>query len=44
MGHTGNMIIKNFTRQMCIPLETCSYFGDWAGVDTNPDDMPQYHA
>ena len=29
MGHTGNMIIKDFIRQMCVPLENSVYFGDW---------------
>ena len=28
MGRTGNMIIKDFLRQMCVPLENNAYFGD----------------
>ena len=28
MGHTGNMIIKDFIRQMCVLLENSLYFGD----------------
>ena len=35
MGHTGNMIIKNFIRQMCVPLENSVYFGDGDGFNSN---------
>ena len=28
MGRTKNMIIKDFQRQMCVPLENSAYFGD----------------
>ena len=36
MGHTGNMIIEDFMRQICVPLENNAYFGDGDGVDSNP--------
>ena len=36
MGRTGNMIIKDFMRQMCIPLDNM-YFGDGDGISSNPD-------
>ena len=32
MGCTENMIIKDFVRQMCIPLENSAYFGDGDNV------------
>ena len=37
MGRTGNMIIKDFIRQMCVPLENSAYFGDGDGINSNPD-------
>ena len=37
MGRTGNMIIKDFVREMCIPLENSAHFGDGDDVDSNPD-------
>ena len=36
MGHTGNMIIKNFLRQMCLPLENRAYVGDGNGFNSKP--------
>ena len=40
MGHTGNMIIKYFIRQMCVPLIGNSvYFGDGDGFNSNPEDI-----
>ena len=36
MGHTGNMIIKDFVRQMCVPLENSVYSGDGDSFDSNP--------
>ena len=36
MGHIGNMIIKDFIRQMCVPLENRVYFGDGDGFNSNP--------
>ena len=36
MGCTGNIIIKDFLRQMCVPLENNAYFGDGDGFNTNP--------
>ena len=40
MGHTGNMIIKYFIRQMCVPLiGNCVYFGDGDGFNSNPEDI-----
>ena len=36
MGRTGNMIIKDFLRQMCVPLENSAYFGDGDGFNSNP--------
>ena len=37
MGHIGNIIIKKFQRQMCVPLENSAYFGDEDGFNSNPD-------
>ena len=37
MEHTGNMIIKDFIRQMWVPLENSAYFGDGDGINWNPD-------
>ena len=37
MGHTGNMIIKDFIRQIYVPLENSVYFGDGEGLDSNPE-------
>ena len=39
MGHTvtGNMIIKDFIRQVCVPLKNSVYFGDGDGLNSNPD-------
>ena len=37
MGHTGNMIIKDFIREMCVPIENSVYFGDGDGVNSNSD-------
>ena len=37
MGHNGNLIIKDFIRQMCVPLENSVYFGDGDGVNSDPD-------
>ena len=31
------MIIKDFLRQMCVPLENSAYFGDGDGFNSNPD-------
>ena len=28
MGYTGNMIIKDVAKEMCIPLENSVYLGD----------------
>ena len=36
MGRTGNMIIKDFLRQMRVPLENSPYFGDGDGFNSNP--------
>ena len=36
MRGIGNKIIKDFIRQMCIPLESTAYFGDGDGVNSNP--------
>ena len=35
MGYTGNMIMKDFMRQMCVPFENSAYFGDGDGVCSN---------
>ena len=35
MGHTGNMIIEDCVRQMCVPLENSVYFGDGDGFNSN---------
>ena len=35
MGHTGNVIIKDFIRQMCVPLENSVYFDDGDGFNSN---------
>ena len=43
MGHTGNMIIKDFIRQMCVPLENNVYFGDGDGFNSNPEQMLTLH-
>ena len=37
MGRAGNMIIEDFMRQICVPLENIAYFGDGDGIDSNPD-------
>ena len=37
MGHTGNMIMKDFIRQVCVPLENSVYFGDGDGFNSNPE-------
>ena len=37
MEHTGNTIIKDFIRQMWVPLENSAYFGDGDGINWNPD-------
>ena len=37
MGCAGNMIIEDFMRQICVPLENSAYFGDGDGIDSNPD-------
>ena len=37
MGWSGNMIIKDFIRQICVSLENNVYFGDWDGFKSNPD-------
>ena len=37
MGHTGNMIIKDFIRQICVTLENSVYFGDGDRFNSNPD-------
>ena len=36
MGCTGNMVMKDFLRQMCVPLENSAYFGDGDGFNSNP--------
>ena len=36
MGRTGNMIIKDCLRQMCVPIENSAYFGDGGGFNSNP--------
>ena len=36
MGRTGNMIIKDFVRQMCVPLENSVYF-DGDSFNSNAD-------
>ena len=36
MGHTGNVIIKDFMGQMCVPFENSAYFGDGACFNSNP--------
>ena len=36
MGRTGNMILQDFIRQMCILLENRVYFGDGDSVNMNP--------
>ena len=36
MGRTGNMIIKDLLRQMCVPLENSAHFGDGGGFKSNP--------
>ena len=41
MGRTGNIIIEDFRRQICVPLENSAYFCDGDGVDSNPDWVPQ---
>ena len=35
MGHNENMI-KDFIRQMCVPLENSVYFGDGDGFNSDP--------
>ena len=37
LGRTGNMIIEDFMRQICVPLENSAYFGNGDGFDSNPD-------
>ena len=37
MGRTGNKIIKDCIRQICVPLENSAYFGDGDDVNSNPD-------
>ena len=37
MGQTGNMVIKDFIRQMCVPLENSVYFDDGDGSNSNPE-------
>ena len=36
-GCTGNMIIKDFVREIHVPLENSAYFSDGDGVDSNPE-------
>ena len=36
MGCTGNIIIKDFLRQMCVALENSAYFGDGDSFNSNP--------
>ena len=37
MGRIGNMIIKDFLRQMCVPLENSAYSSDGDGFNLNPE-------
>ena len=37
MGRTGNMIFKDFLRQMCVPSENSADFGDGDGFNSNPE-------
>ena len=37
MGQTGNLVIKDFIRQMCVPLENSVYFDDGDGFNSNPE-------
>ena len=37
MGRTGNMIIEDFMRQICLPLGNSAYSGDGDGANSNPD-------
>ena len=39
MGCTGNMIIKDIVKQMCVHLESSVYFGGGDGINSNPDMM-----
>ena len=36
MGHTGNIITKDFIRQMSVPVENRAYFGDGDRFNSNP--------
>ena len=37
MGHTENMIIKDFIMQMCVRLENSLYFSGGDSFSSNPD-------
>ena len=38
MGCTRNTVIKDFLKQMCVPLENSAYFGDGDSFNSNPGD------
>ena len=40
---TGNMIIENGIRQMCVPVENIAYFGDGDTVSSNPGNLTYWN-
>ena len=41
-GRTGNMIIKDLIRQMCVLLENSMYFDNADGINSNPEIYHSY--